>query len=425
MLELNYLRENRDEAVERLSKRCNDSYPQLVDEAISLDEKRRTLQVELDGLLAESNTAAKEIGKLMQSGQRDEAETLKGKVSSLKARTQELKQEQTDLETALTNTLYQIPNAPHQSVPKGKSEKDNEEIFSRGAMPNLYADAKPHWDLAAKYNLIDFELGVKITGAGFPVYRGKGARLQRALISFFLDEANNAGYEEVIPPLVVNEASGYGTGQLPDKEGQMYYIQEDDFYLIPTAEVPITNIYRDVILKESEMPIKNTGYTPCFRREAGSYGKDVRGLNRLHQFDKVEIVQIAHPDESYKLLDEMVEHIKGLLEKLELPYRILRLCGGDLGFAAAITYDFEVYSAAQEKWLEVSSVSNFETYQSNRLKCRYKNDEMKKTRLVHTLNGSALALPRILASIMENHQTKDGINIPAALQGYTGFNIID
>jgi len=425
MLELTYLRENRDEAVERLSKRCNDTYPKLVDEAIALDEKRRNLQVELDGLLAESNTAAKEIGKLMQSGQRDAAETLKSKVSNLKVRTQELKQEQTDLETALTNTLYQIPNAPHQSVPKGKSENDNEEISNQGAMPDLYADAKPHWDLAAKYNLIDFELGVKITGAGFPVYRGKGARLQRALISFFLDEANKAGYEEVIPPLVVNEASGYGTGQLPDKEGQMYYIQEDDFYLIPTAEVPITNIYRDVILKESEMPIKNTGYTPCFRREAGSYGKDVRGLNRLHQFDKVEIVQIAHPDESYALLDEMVEHIKGLLEKLELPYRILRLCGGDLGFAAAITYDFEVYSAAQEKWLEVSSVSNFETYQSNRLKCRYKNDEMKKTRLVHTLNGSALALPRILASILENHQTKDGINIPAALQAYTGFNIID
>ncbi|NEN22914.1 serine--tRNA ligase [Cryomorpha ignava] len=425
MLELNYLRENRDEAVERLSKRCNDSYPKLVDKAIDLDSKRRSLQVELDSLLAEQNLASKEIGNLMQSGNRDAAEGLKSRVATLKTKSQDLKQTQNDLEKELSDTLYQIPNAPNQAVPKGKSETDNEEIFTYGELPKLHANAVPHWELASKYNLIDFELGVKITGAGFPVYRGKGARLQRALITFFLDEANKAGYEEVIPPLVVNEASGYGTGQLPDKEGQMYYIKEDDFYLIPTSEVPLTNIYRDVILKEDEMPIKHTAYTPCFRREAGSYGKDVRGLNRLHQFDKVEIVQIAHPDQSYQILDKMIDHIKDLLEKLELPYRILRLCGGDLGFASAITYDFEVYSAAQDKWLEVSSVSNFETYQSNRLKCRFKNDEMKKTQLVHTLNGSALALPRILAAILENHQTEDGIQLPKILHDYTGFKTID
>ena len=425
MLELNYIRENRDEVVDRLSKRCNDTYPQLVDTAIDLDAKRRNLQTELDALKAELNTASKEIGSLMQSGKKQEAEELKNKVSDLKSKTQDISQAQRDVETQLTDTLYQIPNVPHASVAKGKSETDNEEIFSHGEIPKLYDGAVPHWDLTSRYNLVDFELGVKITGAGFPIYRGKGAGLQRGLISFFLDEAIKAGYEEVMPPLLVNEESGYGTGQLPDKEGQMYHVQVENFYLIPTSEVPVTNMYRDVILKEEEMPIRHTAYTPCFRREAGSYGKDVRGLNRLHQFEKVELVQIAHPDKSYEVLDGMVEHVKGLLEKLELPYRILRLCGGDLGFASAITYDFEVYSAAQEKWLEVSSVSNFETYQSNRLKCRFKNDDMKKTRLVHTLNGSALALPRIMAAIMENFQTEKGIEMPTAIQDYTRFKIID
>ena len=425
MLELNYIRENRDQVVDRLSKRCNDTYAQLVDTAIDLDAKRRNLQTELDALKAELNTASKEIGSLMQSGKQQEAEELKIKVADLKSKTQDLSQAQRDAESQLTDTLYQIPNAPHASVPKGKSETDNEEIFRHGEIPKLYDGAAPHWDLTSRYNLVDFELGVKITGAGFPIYRGKGAGLQRGLISFFLDEAIKAGYEEVMPPLLVNEESGYGTGQLPDKEGQMYHVQVENFYLIPTSEVPVTNMYRDVILKEDEMPIRHTAYTPCFRREAGSYGKDVRGLNRLHQFEKVELVQIAHPDKSYEVLDEMVEHVKGLLEKLELPYRILRLCGGDLGFASAITYDFEVYSAAQQKWLEVSSVSNFETYQSNRLKCRFKNDEMKKTRLVHTLNGSALALPRIMAAIMENFQTEKGIEMPKVIQEYTRFKIID
>ncbi|NQX98312.1 MAG: serine--tRNA ligase, partial [Flavobacteriales bacterium] len=316
------------------------------------------------------------------------------------------------------------PNVPNETVPAGKSDEDNVTIFEKGELPILNGDAVPHWELAKKYNLIDFELGVKITGAGFPIYRGKGAKLQRALISFFLDEASNAGYEEVIPPLMVNEASGYGTGQLPDKEGQMYYMPADDLYMIPTAEVPITNMYRDVILKESDFPIKNTGYTPCFRREAGSYGKEVRGLNRLHQFDKVEIVQIQHPEKSYETLDVMVEHVKSLLEKLELPYRVLKLCGGDLGFTAALTFDMEVFSAGQDRWLEVSSVSNFESFQANRLKCRYK-DENGKTQLVHTLNGSALALPRIMAALLENNQTNEGIKIPKALIPYTGFDIIN
>lgn len=425
MLELNYIRENRDQVVDRLSKRCNDTYPQLIDTAIELDTKRRNLQTDLDALKAELNNASKEIGSLMQSGKKQEAEEFKTKVANLKTKTQDLSQAQRDVDHQLTDTLYQIPNAPHDSVPKGKSETDNEETFSHGEIPKLHVGAVPHWDLASRYKLIDFELGAKITGAGFPIYRGKGAGLQRGLITFFLNEAIKAGYEEIMPPLVVNEESGYGTGQLPDKEGQMYHIQVENFYLIPTSEVPITNMYRDVILKEDEMPIRNTAYTPCFRREAGSYGKDVRGLNRLHQFEKVELVQIAHPDKSYEALDEMVEHVKGLLEKLGLQYRILRLCGGDLGFAAAITYDFEVYSAAQDKWLEVSSVSNFETFQSNRIKCRFKNDEMKKTRLVHTLNGSALALPRIMAAIMENFQTVNGIEIPEAIQKYTGFKIIN
>lgn len=425
MLELNNLRENRDDIVNRLSKRCNDSYEQYVDRAIELDAKRRELQTELDAIKADLNTDSKEIGILIKSGKKQEAESLKTRVAGLKTKIHELTGKQREVDEELTDTLYQIPNAPNNSVPKGKSDEDNVEIFRSGEIPTLDADALPHWELAAKYNLIDFELGAKITGAGFPLFRGKGAKLQRGLINYFLNEATKAGYEEVMPPLVVNEESGFGTGQLPDKEGQMYHVQIENFYLIPTSEVPVTNIYRDVILKEEDLPIKNTAYSSCFRREAGSYGKDVRGLNRLHQFEKVEIVQIAHPEHSYEALDEMVNHVKQLLTNLELPYRILRLCGGDLGFASAITYDFEVYSAAQKRWLEVSSVSNFETYQSNRLKCRFKNDEMKKTRLVHTLNGSAMALPRIIAALLENFQTKNGIVMPKAVRDFVGFDIIN
>jgi len=425
MLLVKDLRENPDKIKEALKKRCNDDLLGYVDQAISIDQTRRDTQGQLDETLAQQKKISQEIGLLMRDGKKDEAEKVKDQVSVLKTRAQELKQKLSDAENDLKNTLYQIPNTPHESVAKGKSEDDNETVAEAGINPNLPDSAVPHWELAEKYDLIDFELGVKITGAGFPVYKGKGARLQRALINFFLDQAQDAGYREVIPPLMVNEDSGYGTGQLPDKEGQMYHIQNENFYLIPTAEVPITNIYRDEILRENQLPIKSCGYTPCFRREAGSYGKDVRGLNRLHQFDKVEIVQIVNPEESYKILDEMVNHVKNLLEKLELPYRILRLCGGDLGFAAAITYDFEVYSAAQDKWLEVSSVSNFETYQSNRLKCRFRSDENKATTLVHTLNGSALALPRVLAAILENNQTESGIVIPKALHNYTNFEIID
>lgn len=424
MLDLNYLRDHRDEAVERLNKRCNSDYSKLVDQVIVLDVERRTLQNKHDDILAQLNKISKEIGKLMQAGKGDEVDRLKKEIAATKEASQKLKQEQTDLDKKLTNALYKLPNAPHHSVKKGNNETDNEIILEKGEIPKLPVNALPHWDLAAKYNLIDFELGVKVTGAGFPVYRGKGARIQRALISYFLDEASKAGYEEIIPPLLVNEASGIGTGQLPDKEGQMYYVGADDLYLIPTAEVPLTNMYRDVILKKDDLPIKATAYTPCFRREAGSYGKDVRGLNRLHQFDKVELVQITEPEKSYQTLDDMVAHIEGLLSKLNLPFRLLRLCGGDLGFTSAITYDFEVYSAAQEKWLEVSSVSNFETYQSNRLKCRFKSNQSKKTQLVHTLNGSALALPRILAALLENNQTDDGIRIPEILQPYTGFKSI-
>jgi seryl-tRNA synthetase len=370
------------------------------------------------------NKASKEIGRLMKDGKREEAELAKTKVAEIKAKSQEMKQEFASLEEALNGVLYQIPNVPNELVPPGKTEDDNEEVYNEGEIPDLGEHVKPHWDLAEDYKLIDFQLGVKITGAGFPLYTGKGAKLQRALINFFLDEADKSGYEELIPPFMVNEDSGYGTGQLPDKEGQMYHVTEDDLYLIPTAEVPITNVYRDVILNPSDLPIKHCGYSPCFRREAGSYGKDVRGLNRLHQFEKVEIVQIAKPEDSYRLLDEMVEHVKGILRKLELPYRVLRLCGGDLGFTSAITYDFEVYSAAQKRWLEVSSVSNFEAFQSNRLKCRYRVEE-KKTELVHTLNGSAMALPRIMAALLENNQKEDGIVIPAALQPYTRFSIIE
>lgn len=425
MLLVKDLRENPDKIKEALKKRCNDDLLNYVDQAISIDQTRRETQGQLDETLAQQKKISQEIGLLMRDGKKDEAEKVKARVSELKNQAQELKLKLSEAENDLQNTLYQIPNTPHQSVAKGKSEDDNETVKESGSIPKLADGAVPHWELAEKYNLIDFELGVKITGAGFPVYRGKGARLQRALINFFLDEAQDAGYNEVIPPLIVNEDSGYGTGQLPDKEGQMYHIQNENFYLIPTAEVPITNIYRDEILQSKQLPIKTCGYTPCFRREAGSYGKDVRGLNRLHQFDKVEIVQIVHPDNSYKILDQMVEHVKNLLEKLELPYRILRLCGGDLGFAAAVTYDFEVYSTAQQKWLEVSSVSNFETYQSNRLKCRFRGDDDKATTLVHTLNGSALALPRIMAAILENNQTENGINIPKILHNYTNFVKID
>ncbi len=424
MLQIQTLREQRDEILARLAARGGQDYTNLIDQAIDLDKKKRETQAETDALLAEMNKASKEIGALMKQGLRDEAEAAKAAVAAIKSKAQDKKQEFGNIEESLREVLYQIPNAPHHSVPKGNSDEDNEEIFSEGDFPNLGEFDSPHWDLAETYRLIDFQTGVKITGAGFPLYTGKGAKLQRALINFFLDEADKAGYLELIPPFVVNEDSGFGTGQLPDKEGQMYHVTEDDLYLIPTAEVPITNVYRDVIVDRNQFPIKHCGYSPCFRREAGSYGKDVRGLNRLHQFEKVEIVQIAHPDTSYDLLDEMVEHVKGLMRKLELPYRILRLCGGDLGFAAALTFDFEVYSAAQKKWLEVSSVSNFEAFQANRLKCRYRT-ENKKTQLVHTLNGSAMALPRIMAALLENNQKENEILIPAALQQYTGFKSIE
>jgi len=380
-------------------------------------------QQALDQQLAESNKLAKEIGDLFKSGRASEANELKEKTAQLKESSAALKDKLAEIEESLKQLLYLLPNVPNVIVPQGKSDADNKIIEEKGSVPNFGFTALPHWDLAKKYDLIDFETGVKITGAGFPIYKGKGAILQRALINFFLDEARDAGYEEVIPPHLVNEASGYGTGQLPDKEGQMYHVGVDDLYLIPTAEVPVTNIYRDVILKESDFPIKNTAYTPCFRREAGSYGKDVRGLNRLHQFDKVEIVQIQHPDKSYEALDQMVAHVKGLLDKLGLPYRVALLCGGDLGFTSVLTYDMEVYSAAQEKWLEVSSISNFETFQANRLKLRFKNGD-GKTELAHTLNGSALALPRILAALLENYQTEDGIAIPEVLVPYTRFNKI-
>lgn len=423
MLELSYLRNNTTEAVERLNKR-NIKAAEKVEEVLVLDEKRRTAQQSLDQKLGDSNKLSKEIGELFKSGKTQEANAAKEKTGTLKAEIKTLQEEEANLQKELNDLLYTLPNAPHVSVPKGKNPEENEEIKSVGEIPVLYNDAVPHWDLAERYNLIDFELGVKITGAGFPVYKDKGARLQRALINFFLDENRAAGYTEYQTPHFVNAASGYGTGQLPDKEGQMYHMQHDDLYAIPTAEVPVTNFFRDEIVDAKDFPIRCTAYTPCFRREAGSYGKDVRGLNRLHQFDKVEIVNVSSPDKSYGILDEMVLHIESLLKKLELPYRILRLCGGDMGFTSALTYDFEVYSAAQEKWLEVSSVSNFETYQANRLKLRYR-DEEGKTQFCHTLNGSALALPRIVASLLENHQTAEGILIPEALQSYTGFKIID
>ena len=424
MLSLKYLQENQEEAIKALKIKNFDA-TEIIGKIIDLDEKRKATQAEQDATQAEMNSLSKEIGMLFKSGKIEEANTAKAKTGELKNSIAELNSKQNSIVEELNNMLLQIPNIPHSSVPVGKGEEDNVIEKNVGELPTLAPDAIPHWELAKKYNLIDFDLGVKITGAGFPLYRGKGAILQRALINFFLDENRKAGYEEVIPPLVVNEDSGYGTGQLPDKEGQMYHVTEDNLYLIPTAEVPVTNIYRDVILKGEDFPVKNTAYSACFRREAGSYGKDVRGLNRLHQFDKVEIVQLQHPDKSYKTLNEMVKHVEGIIQKLELPYRLLRLCGGDTSFTAALTFDFEVYSAAQEKCLEVSSVSNFESYQANRLKLRFKDKDMKKPQLAHTLNGSALALPRIVAALLENHQTPEGIKIPKALVPYTGFDMID
>ena len=423
MLQTAYIREHKELILERFKKRNFDG-GNIINQILKLDGDRKATQQKLDNQLAEGNKLAKQIGLLFKEGKQEEANQVKEKTKVLKESGNMLKEEQHKIAKELKILLYQLPNVPNDIVPQGKSDEDNEVIFEKGELPSLIDNAIPHWELAKKYNIIDFELGVKVTGAGFPFYIGQGARLQRALINFFLDQARDAGYTEIIPPLMVNEASGIGTGQLPDKEGQMYYMEVDDLYMIPTAEVPITNMYRDVIVKEEDFPIKITGYTPCFRREAGSYGSDVRGLNRLHQFDKVEIVQIQHPEKSYETLDVMVEHVKGLLEKLELPYRVLKLCGGDLGFTAALTFDMEVYSAAQDKWLEVSSVSNFESFQANRLKCRYK-DENGKTQLVHTLNGSALALPRILAALLENNQTAAGIKIPKVLIPYTGFDLIN
>jgi seryl-tRNA synthetase len=419
MLEINRIRTEKDAIIEGLKKRNLDVTATL-NEILEADANWRGTKTALESVSAELNGLAKNIGQLVKAGQMEEANEAKVKTADLKLQESDLKVKVEVYEKQITQLLYTVPNVPNELVKAGKNELDNETVFESGATPVFEFDALPHWELAKKYDLIDFELGVKVTGAGFPFYRGKGAKLQRALISFFLEEADKAGYEEFIPPLMVNEASAYGTGQLPDKEGQMYYMPEDDFYMIPTAEVPLTNIYRDVVLPSDDFSIKLTGYTPCFRREAGSYGSDVRGLNRLHQFDKVEIVRIENPENSAKALDEMVEHVKGLLENLGLQYRILRLCGGDTGFASALTYDFEVYSAAQKKWLEVSSVSRFDTFQANRLKLRYKNKD-KKNHLCHTLNGSALALPRIVAALLENHQHEDGITIPLALQKFTGF----
>jgi seryl-tRNA synthetase len=422
MLQTTYIRENKELLLDRLKKRNFDGI-EIINQILKLDDERKNTQQLLDKGLAEGNVLAKQIGELFKAGRQEEANRIKERTTALKESGNVLKEKQNTISEQLKNLLFQVPNVPNEIVPSGKSEEDNEIITEEGTISNLDENALPHWELAKKYNIIDFELGVKVTGAGFPFYIGQGARLQRALINFFLDEARDAGYQEIIPPLMVNEASGIGTGQLPDKEGQMYHAEEDDFYLIPTAEVPLTNMFRDVIVNKEDFPIKITGYTPCFRREAGSYGKDVRGLNRLHQFDKVEIVQIQHPEKSYETLDIMVEHVKGLLQKLGLPFRVLKLCGGDLGFTSALTYDLEVFSAAQEKWLEVSSISNFESFQANRLKCRFKDDN-GKTQLVHTLNGSALALPRILAALLENNQTKEGIKIPEALVKYTGFELI-
>lgn len=423
MLTLAAIKENPEEIIRKLAKKHFDAR-EAITKVLDLDKVRRSSQAELDANLSELKGLAAQIGKLMKEGKPSEAEAVKQKVADMKEANKKLEDAMTSAESEITEILLSVPNTPCDMVPEGRTAEDNLVERTGGKVPDLPADALPHWELARKYDIIDFELGVKITGAGFPVYKGKGARLQRALIGFFLDNAREAGYLEVEPPYVVNAASGYGTGQLPDKEGQMYHCNEDDLYLIPTAEVPVTNLYRDVILDESQLPIRNTAYSACFRREAGSYGKDVRGLNRLHQFDKVEIVQIQHPDRSYESLTEMVNYVQTLVEKLELPWRILRLCGGDMSFTSAITFDFEVFSAAQKRWLEVSSVSNFESYQANRLKCRFRSAD-KKIRLAHTLNGSALALPRIVAALLENNQTPEGIRIPKALVPYTGFDMID
>lgn len=423
MLQVSHIRENKEQVIRALAKRNLDATA-LVDEVIALDEKRRSTQVELDNTLAEANKLSASIGELMKSGKREEAESMKSQTASLKERSKELAESLDIFSNELQQKLYLLPNTPAEIVPQGKSADDNVNVFQEGEIPVLHDGAQPHWDLIKKYDIIDFELGTKITAPGFPVYKGKGAKLQRALISYFLDKNTEAGYQEFQVPHLVNEASGYGTGQLPDKEGQMYHDSKDDLYLIPTAEVPVTNIYRDVILQEKDLPILATGYTPCFRREAGSWGAHVRGLNRLHQFDKVEIVRIEHPEKSHEALDEMVEHVKNIMRELKLPFRILRLCGGDMGFASALTYDFEVFSTAQDRWLEISSVSNFETFQANRLKLRFKGKD-GKTQLAHTLNGSSLALPRVLAGIIENYQTPEGIVIPEVLRKYTGFDIIN
>ena len=423
MLTLQQIKADPAKIIERLAVKNFDGR-EAIEKVVALDNERRALQLENDNLASSLNKLSASIGALMKAGNKAEAEQAKAEVSEIKSRQRAIAERLDKAAGGITEILLSVPNVPYEGVPAGKSAADNVVEKTGGPMPDLPADALPHWELAKKYGIIDFELGVKITGAGFPVYLGKGARLQRALIQFFLDEAGKAGYLEVQPPYVVNEASGYGTGQLPDKEGQMYYVNEDNLYLIPTAEVPVTNLYRDVILPADKLPVKNCAYSACFRREAGSYGKDVRGLNRLHQFDKVEIVRIERPENSYAALEEMKDHVQGLLDKLGLPWHILRLCGGDMSFTSAITFDFEVWSAAQKRWLEVSSVSNFETYQANRLKCRYRGED-KKTHLVHTLNGSALALPRIMAAILENNQTPEGIVVPEVLRRYTGFDIID
>lgn len=422
MLQISFIKNNIDFVKERLSIK-NFNQLHLVDEVVAIDEERRKAQVDFDNTQAKINAASKEIGKLMAQGKKEEAELLKTEVLNLKSSIEQFNSTLLESENKLNNLLVLLPNLPNEKVPKGKSAEDNINIKQAGEIPTLHQNAKPHWELIKQYNLVDFELGAKITGSGFPVYKGKGAKLQRALSTYFLDFNTKAGYTEFIPPYMVNEASAYGTGQLPDKEGQMYHATADNFYLIPTAEVPVTNVYRDVILKEVDLPIKMTAYSPCFRREAGSFGSDVRGLNRVHQFEKVEIIQIVEPSKSYETLNEMVAHVEDLLISLELPYRILALCGGDMSFASALTYDFEVYSAAQQKWLEVSSVSNFESFQTNRMKCRYKNSE-GKTQLAHSLNGSSLALPRIYAALIENNQTNDGIKIPKALQSYFGSDKI-
>jgi len=424
MLQVSTIREEKEKVIQGLKKRRLQKVEESVEGILNLDLKRRQTQQQQDALLAEANSIAREIGNLMKAGKKTDADVLKAKTVEMKKQIAELGPELSRTEEELQKALYALPNVPAAKVPDGGGPDDNVKVHESGTVPTLAAEAMPHWDLIKKYDIIDFDLGIKIAGAGFPVYKGKGAKLQRALINFFLDEAEKRGYKEIQPPIVVNEASGYGTGQLPDKEGQMYHMPVDNLYLIPTAEVPITNIYRDVILTDEQLPVRNVGYTPCFRREAGSWGAHVRGLNRLHQFDKVEIVQITRPNDSYQALEEMCAYIQGLLEKLELPYRKLLLCGGDMGFTSAMTYDLEVFSAAQQRWLEVSSVSNFETYQSNRLKLRFKNKE-GKTQLLHTLNGSALALPRIVAAILENNQSKEGIKIPKILAPYTKFEIIE